>query len=750
MSYYNPYAGFPTSGATIDFQPKDGVIHRARGTPPRRVVVGAPPPIPNVVYPIPSTYPPKGVMRVPPSPYALNEAFVTPPGVSVSYNPATGQYSAYQTQTVVSSHGIPVTNPSAPVPVAYPHQQQAPPPAAAAPAAPSQDEYYKYLQHQQQLQQQQLQQQQQKEQQQRQLEQQQRQQREQQKLQQQRQLEQQRQQQMEQQEQLRQQQIRNQQQQDEKREREKQQFHQEQQQLARQKEQLEQEKIQHQKQQEQYQQYQQQLLYQHQQQQQQQQRLQQDQLTLQQQQAQFEHRKSLHLQEQQFMMQQQFEQTKISNDDDSSISSSSSSSSSTSTSSTSSTNSDNYRPSKPLNSSQSHASIPVAATAQVVSNGERTSSHSDSKILRSSQSVEHVPSQHLRTSPSSFTQTKFSSSTKENDSLRARNRAKIMQELVSTEESYADAIENLILVYKYSLERDPDLHSSINVSSIFSNIESLFVVSKDLIKTLKERIAMAPELQTVGDVYIEKSKEMRLYVEYINNYEYAMKELDKFEHEHPKYLQSLQKKNKYSLDIASLLIMPVQRIPRYELLLRELIKSTDEDHIDYNSLKAAYASIKDINVYINSKKKLRENKDRVFTICQEVKGCPVSKIDTLLSSSRRWIREGILKTECSNRKYHGTYTVYLFNDLIVLAKHCGVLRKSKKLEYVAEIDLINSEFKEIAGNERQFRFISDPEGHSPTIFTFKAVNAKNKDMWISDLKLLEEERKINLSIRSMI
>jgi hypothetical protein len=40
-----------------------------------------------------------------------------------------------------------------------------------------------------------------------------------------------------------------------------------------------------------------------------------------------------------------------------------------------------------------------------------------------------------------------------------------------------------------------------------------------------------------------------------------------------------------SLDLASFLIMPVQRIPRYNLLLTDMMRNTWVDHPDYASLK---------------------------------------------------------------------------------------------------------------------------------------------------------------------
>lgn len=52
--------------------------------------------------------------------------------------------------------------------------------------------------------------------------------------------------------------------------------------------------------------------------------------------------------------------------------------------------------------------------------------------------------------------------------------------------------------------------------------------------------------------------------------------------------QDLEKSNGAKLenkDIFAYLIMPVQRIPRYQLLLRDLLKHTEKDHNDFESLQ---------------------------------------------------------------------------------------------------------------------------------------------------------------------
>jgi hypothetical protein len=66
--------------------------------------------------------------------------------------------------------------------------------------------------------------------------------------------------------------------------------------------------------------------------------------------------------------------------------------------------------------------------------------------------------------------------------------------------------------------------------------------------------------------------------------------------------------------ISMLLITPIQRLPRYKLLLSELIKSTWPDHQDYENLGNALSQIKEIAKYVNDRKKEYENRAKVQDI----------------------------------------------------------------------------------------------------------------------------------------
>jgi len=57
------------------------------------------------------------------------------------------------------------------------------------------------------------------------------------------------------------------------------------------------------------------------------------------------------------------------------------------------------------------------------------------------------------------------------------------------------------------------------------------------------------------------------------------------------------------VELDSYLILPIQRIPRYVLLLQELVKHTWKDHADYQKLCEAWDKMQKTANYMNEKKK---------------------------------------------------------------------------------------------------------------------------------------------------
>lgn len=100
----------------------------------------------------------------------------------------------------------------------------------------------------------------------------------------------------------------------------------------------------------------------------------------------------------------------------------------------------------------------------------------------------------------------------------------------------------------------------------------------------------------MGDVFVEfgGGGEFVAYSDFVSNYSVAMmalKEISKW----PAFAKLIEenklKQGKRAFSLADLLITPVQRIPRYVLLLRELKKHTAADHDDCLLLMDAIAQL---------------------------------------------------------------------------------------------------------------------------------------------------------------
>lgn len=85
------------------------------------------------------------------------------------------------------------------------------------------------------------------------------------------------------------------------------------------------------------------------------------------------------------------------------------------------------------------------------------------------------------------------------------------------------------------------------------------------------------------------------------------------------------------IGIAEHLLTPIQRIPRYVLLLADLLKNTDSEHCDYDNLVRALDEMKKTADFINEMKRKADSRLRVVEILEEVTAIPE---DLVLSSQK--------------------------------------------------------------------------------------------------------------------
>ena len=143
--------------------------------------------------------------------------------------------------------------------------------------------------------------------------------------------------------------------------------------------------------------------------------------------------------------------------------------------------------------------------------------------------------------------------------------------------------------------------SASDVATLFSTLEAVPKLNERFVEDVGKRVKDWHALQTIGDVFDEYAPFFKTYLVYVQGFEKMSKRLLSLRKENERFrmfLEYLEMKERLP-PLQSLLIMPVQRIPRYQLLIRDLIKNTHDTHPDYKLLNKALGKIANTAKHIN-------------------------------------------------------------------------------------------------------------------------------------------------------
>jgi len=203
-----------------------------------------------------------------------------------------------------------------------------------------------------------------------------------------------------------------------------------------------------------------------------------------------------------------------------------------------------------------------------------------------------------------------------------------------------------------------------------------------------------------------------------------------------KFLDDLKKKS-HDLEhrgLEDFLIRPVQRIPRYFLLLQDLVQHTSTDHPDYANLDLATQKVQAVAEYMNEKKREAENIMKVTEIQEMIEG----DCEPLAQPHRRFVKESQLQEVTSGTARKHGVVVFLFNDLMVVTRSQGssFLSRSKipRLNFSASYKLVGSQvtaMDDTAGFQNAFVFTRNV---SKRYVTLLASSRELRDEWVTSIE----------------
>ncbi|XP_071053767.1 triple functional domain protein isoform X4 [Onthophagus taurus] len=301
----------------------------------------------------------------------------------------------------------------------------------------------------------------------------------------------------------------------------------------------------------------------------------------------------------------------------------------------------------------------------------------------------------------------------------ARRKEFIMAELLQTERTYVKDLETCINCFLYEMRNGGVPQSLIGKEDIiFGNIEEIYHFHNSIFLKELEKYETMPE--DVGHCFVTWATKFDMYVHYCKN----KPESNSLLVQHGgSYFEELQKKHKVEHPIAAYLIKPVQRITKYQLLLKDLQSCCQEGQ----------GEIKDgLEVMLNVPKKANDAMHLSL-----LEGCDISvdKLGEVIlqDAFSVWDPKQIIR---KGRDRH----IFLFELYLLFTKE--VKDSAGKVKYIYKNKLMTSELgvtEHIEADECKFAVWTGRAPISDYRIVLRASSLDTKQLWVKKLREVIQE-----------
>ncbi|XP_032681025.1 putative protein tag-52 [Odontomachus brunneus] len=238
-------------------------------------------------------------------------------------------------------------------------------------------------------------------------------------------------------------------------------------------------------------------------------------------------------------------------------------------------------------------------------------------------------------------------------------RSQAIQEILTTEVTYLRQLETLAEFFIQPIIERNLLNHPLLVT-LLENIKTLYNVSGELVTGLKHN----PD--NIAEVFHKLAPFFKLYSVYAYDYMQLLNLLQMNQESDPtfrKFICDQETRPEVGRKLPSLLITPIQRVPRYQLLVKEVLQHTPYGHKEYRPLQACLVEIEKSAKHINSLVAQNEETQKLLNLQR----CIITSIN-LVKPGRILIKQGPLMRV--SRRGNTAYKRYfvLLNDTLLYCK----------------------------------------------------------------------------------
>ncbi|TPX45095.1 hypothetical protein SeLEV6574_g04083 [Synchytrium endobioticum] len=263
-------------------------------------------------------------------------------------------------------------------------------------------------------------------------------------------------------------------------------------------------------------------------------------------------------------------------------------------------------------------------------------------------------------------------------------RLSVVYELIETEADYVKDLGTMIKYHKAHLTQGALLPDT-EIQQLFSNADQLLVANQEFLNKLVARKEANVVIQEIGDVIAECAETFKVYTQYCGNYPIAMKLVHSVQAK-PDFKPILEKwmnsPECRGLSLESFLIKPVQRICKYPLLLKELLRHTDKANKDHMNLTIAQEKVEAVVALVNEGTRAFGEREKMVALQSRIDSPVPLKLE-----GKRMIKDGALIQILNTGKVKERHIV-LTNDTLLICKPPAKSRYALESHYyLAELIL---------------------------------------------------------------
>ncbi|XP_061533002.1 FYVE, RhoGEF and PH domain-containing protein 6-like isoform X2 [Phycodurus eques] len=245
----------------------------------------------------------------------------------------------------------------------------------------------------------------------------------------------------------------------------------------------------------------------------------------------------------------------------------------------------------------------------------------------------------------------------------------IATEIMTSEKVFVDVLKLLHVdfrdaVAEASRQNGKPVIEERLLDRILYYLPQLYELNRDLLQELHNRLAEWDENEQVADIFLKKGPYLKMYSTYIREFDKNAALLEEHSKKNAAFgavvRQFEASPRCASLALKHYLLKPVQRIPQYQLLLRDYLKNLSKDSADYKDTQAALAVVKEVANHANDIMKQGDNFQKLIQV-----QCSLNGRHEIVRPGRTFLKEGLLNK--LSRKVMQPRMFFLFNDTLLYA-----------------------------------------------------------------------------------